>query len=128
MKKKIVWFNTLAVIMVLGIALAGCATVEKSNAQDTQQMLAAAGFKMKLADTPEKLAHLKTLTQRKVVPHDQDGKPVYIYADAEFCRCLYAGDEDAYDRYEKMTVRQNIAEMNEAGAMNWGMWGPWGWR
>jgi hypothetical protein len=87
-------------------------------------MLAAAGFKMKFADTPEKLAHLKTLTQRKVVPQDQDGKPVYIYADAEFCRCLYGGDEAAYDRYEKMVVSENVAEMNEAGAMNWGMWGP----
>lgn len=128
MKNRFEWLKCLAVIMVFGIALAGCATVEKSNAQDTQQMLAAAGFKMKLADTPEKLAHLKTMTQRKVVPHDQDGRPVYIYADAEFCKCLYAGDEAAYDGFEKMTVRQNIAEMNEAGAMNWGMWGPWGMR
>jgi hypothetical protein len=127
MKEKILWLKFVAVILASGIALAGCAAVEKSNAQDTQQMLAAAGFKMKLADTPEKLAHLKTLTQRKVVPHEQDGKPVYIYADAEFCRCLYAGDEEAYDRYEKMVVSENVAEMNEAGAMNWGMGGYWGW-
>ncbi|CAB1079527.1 hypothetical protein D1AOALGA4SA_7237 [Olavius algarvensis Delta 1 endosymbiont] len=127
MKERIAWLKSIAVFTVLSIALAGCASIEKSNATDAQQMLAAAGFKMKLADTPEKLAHLKTLTQRKVVPHDKDGKPVYIYADAEFCRCLYAGDEDAYDRYEKMVVRENVAEMNEAAEMNWGMWGPGMW-
>jgi len=41
--------------------------MEKSEATDTEQLLAAAGFKMKPADTPERLAHLKTLTQLKVV-------------------------------------------------------------
>lgn len=129
MKARKTGLRSIVVITALGIALAGCASIEKSRATDTEQKLAAAGFKMKVADSPEKLAHLKTLTQRKVVPHDKDGKPAYIYADAEFCMCLYAGGEAAYDRYEKMVVRQNIAEMNEAASMDWGMWGPWngGW-
>jgi hypothetical protein len=84
---------------------------------------------MKLADTPEKLAHLKTLTQLKVVPHDRNGKMYYVYADAADCQCLYAGNQEAYQRYENLTVKQNIAEMNEAASMDWGMWGPWepGW-
>ena len=112
--------------MVFGVALAGCAAMQKSEATDTEQLLAAAGFIMKSADTPEKLAHLKTLTQLKVVPHDRDGKVHFVYADAAYCQCLYAGNQEAYQRYENLTVKQNIAQMNEDAMMNWGMRGPWG--
>ena len=129
MKDRMTGLKSIAAIMVLGIALAGCAAIEKSEATDTEQLLAAAGFKMKLADTPEKIAHLKTLTQLKVVPHDRNGKMYYVYADAADCQCLYAGNQEAYQRYENLAVKQNIAQMNEAASMDWGMWGPWepGW-
>jgi hypothetical protein len=129
MKDRITWLKSMAVIAVLGIALAGCAAMEKREAVDTERLLAAAGFKMKLADTPERLAHLKTLTQLKVVPHDRNGKLYYVYADAAGCQCLYAGNPADYQRYENLAVKQNIAQMNEAASMDWGMWGPWepGW-
>jgi hypothetical protein len=129
MKKKIVWLKFIAVITVLGIVLAGCAAVQKSESTDTEQMLAAAGFNMRPADTPEKLAHLKTLTQRKLISHERDGKVYFVYADADNCKCLYAGNQENYQSYEKLSVKQNIAEMNEAAPMDWGMWGPWdeGW-
>jgi len=126
MKDRMTWLKSMAIITVLSIALAGCAAMEKSEATNTEQLLAAAGFKMKLADTPERLAHLKTLTQRKVVPHDRNGKMYYVYADAADCQCLYAGNQEAYQRFENLAVKQNIAQMNEAASMDWGMWGPWG--
>ena len=124
MKERRIWLKSVAVIMVLGMALAGCAAIKKSDTTNTEQLLAAAGFKMQPADTPEKLAHLKTLTQRKVVPHDKDGKTVYIFADAEYCKCLYAGNQESNQRYQSLLVKQNIAEMNEDASMDWGMWGP----
>ncbi|MEJ2474113.1 MAG: hypothetical protein P8Y74_09535 [Desulfobacterales bacterium] len=126
MKSQMTWLKSMGIITVLSIALAGCAAMKKSEATDTEQLLAAAGFKMKLADTPERLAHLKTLTQLKVVPHDRNGKMYYVYADAAYCQCLYAGNQEAYQRYENLAVKQNIAQMNEAASMDWGMWGPWG--
>jgi len=129
LKSRMTWLKYMGIITVLSIALAGCAAMKKSEATDTEQLLAAAGFKMKLADTPERLAHLKTLTQLKVVPHDRNGKMYYVYADAADCQCLYAGNQEAYQRYENLAVKQNIAQMNEAASMDWGMWGPWepGW-
>ena len=129
MKKKIAWLKSIAVITVLGIALAGCAAVQKSEATDTEQLLAAAGFKMRPADTPEKLAHLQTLTQRKLISHERDGKVYFVYADADNCKCLYAGNQENYQRYQSLSVKKNIAEMNAAAPMDWGMWGPWdeGW-
>lgn len=126
MKERLAWLKPVAVITVLGIALTGCASMEKSKATDTEQLLAAAGFKMKLADSPEKLAHLNTLTQRKVVTHERNGKNYYVYADADYCKCLYAGNQENYQRFEKLLVKQNIAEMNADASMDWGRWGPWG--
>ena len=126
MKERKAWLKSIAVITALGIALAGCAAIQKSDSTNTEQMLAAAGFKMKLADTPAKLAHLNTLTQRKVVPHDSDGKMYYVYADAEYCKCIYAGNQENNQRYQSLLVKQNIAEMNEDAPMDWGMWGPAG--
>ncbi len=116
----------VATFAVLIFAAAGCSSIEKQETQSTEQMLAAAGFQMRLADTPQKLEHLKTLTQHKLVRHDKDGDAVYVYADATDCQCLYVGNQVAYGEYEKLDIRQNTAEMNEAASMDWGMWGPMG--
>jgi hypothetical protein len=55
--------SAVVVAVVLGLS-SGCATIRRHDTLQTEQMLAAAGFHMKLADTPEKLAHLQTLTRR----------------------------------------------------------------
>ncbi|MFZ0258081.1 MAG: hypothetical protein WAN46_21140 [Gammaproteobacteria bacterium] len=112
---------------VLGLPLlvllySGCATTEKDNAMDTERTLAAAGFRMKTANTSEQRAHLQTLTQRKLVKHEKDGQPVWIYADATYCNCLYAGNEKAYQEYSKLSIQQEVAEENEDAAMDWELW------
>ena len=107
----------------------GCA----ASAVDTERLLAAAGFQMRLADTPERMAHLSTMTQRQLVPEMQDGSLRYVYADDKYCKCVYVGTEKAYQRYERFALKQRVAnsqleaaQMNEDASMNWGMWGPWG--
>lgn len=124
----------IAIAAAVAASLAACATIEASRAEDTEQLLAAAGFRMKPADTPEKLAHVQSLTQHKLVPHSNDGAILYVYADATTCRCVYAGSEEAYQRYQQLALQRQMAadqriaaEMNEDAAMNWGMWGtgPW---
>ncbi len=62
--------SAVVVAVILGLS-SGCATIRRHSTLETEQMLSAAGFHMKLADTPEKLAHLQTLTQRRLVPHRQ---------------------------------------------------------
>ena len=124
----------IVIVTVLGLAMGGCAAIRNKQAMDTERVLAAAGFQIRLADTPQKLAHLQTLTQRKLVPHQQDGEVRYVYADASACKCLYMGSQEAYQRYQNLAVQRELAqqqvtaaEMNEDAAMNWGMWG-WGGR
>jgi hypothetical protein len=57
--------SAVGVAVVLGLS-SECATIRRHDTLQTEQMLSAAGFHMKLADTPEKLAHLQTLTPRRL--------------------------------------------------------------
>jgi len=123
---------TTGVVAVLVVALlAGCTAIEKKDARQTESILAAAGFQMKPADTPDRVAHLQLLRPLKLVPHDRDGKLVYVYADPKACKCIWVGDQAAYQRFQQLALQQQIAQeqmmtaqMNEDAAMNWGLWGP----
>lgn len=125
-------WRVLASSAALALTLAGCQALEQEEAKSTEQLLAAANFQIKQADTPQRMTHLETLTQRKLVPHDQDGQIRYVYADADGCKCLYVGDEADYDAYQKLAAQQRIADeeqeaatLSVGGPMDWGMWGPW---
>ena len=119
----------LAISFLVGVFGFGCA----SEVMDTERLLAAAGFQMRLADSPEREAQVAKLSQRKLVPHSQNGSLRYVYADSKYCKCVYVGTEEAYQRYERFALKQRIAntqlqaaQMNADASMNWGMWGPWG--
>lgn len=109
-----------------GVPLGGCAAIQQSQAMDTERALAASGFQMKMADSPQKLAKLQALPQRKLFPQTIDGEVRYVYADATYCKCVYAGSEKSYQNYAKLEEQKEIAETNEMAAMDWGAWGPWG--
>jgi hypothetical protein len=116
-------------ILLSGL-LASCAMMEAQQTKDTEQLLSAAGFKMKLADSPAMMAHLKTLTQHKIVPHQKDGTVYYIYADAATCQCFYWGRDKSYQRFMQLQEQQNIAneermtaEMNEQEYIDWNTMG-----
>ncbi len=105
--------------------LASCQAIKNEEAQSTEQVLEAAGFHMKEATTPQQLANLEALTQRKIVIHDQNGQTRYVYADADGCKCVYVGSEKNYDEFQKLSIKQEIAQDNLDASMDWGMWGPW---
>lgn len=124
-------------LMLLTIGAAAtcfaCASIQKSEAIKTERMLAAAGFQMRLADTPQKLAMIQPMPQRKLAPHEKDGKTFFLYADALECKCVYAGTQQAYQRFQRLATEQDLADqeemtasMNEEAAMDWDAWGTWG--
>jgi hypothetical protein len=123
---------TLVLLVGLIVAFGACAAMENQEAAKVERTLAAAGFQVKFANTQAKMDHLKTMTQRTLFPTQRDGEVYYMYADATNCNCLYVGTENAYQRYQKLAIQQqivqnqrNAAEMNQMSSMNWGMWGPW---
>jgi hypothetical protein len=98
----------------------------------TEQLLASAGFQKKVADSPEKLAHLETLTPaRKLLTHRQDGHLYYVYADPETCKCLYVGTAAQYQlALEKRLESDQLEAMQEHlddDAVIWNLWAPWPW-
>lgn len=96
----------------------------------TEELLAAAGFEKKVADSPEKLAHLETLTPaRKLVTHERDGHLYYVYADPETCKCLYVGTAAQYElALEKRRESEELVAMQQHvddDAVIWTLWAPW---
>ena len=96
----------------------------------TEQLLAGVGFQKKIADTPEKLAHLGTLTPaRRLVAHRRDGQLYYVYADPAMCKCLYVGTPAQYQRVlEKRLANEQLVAQQELlneDAVIWALWAPW---
>ena len=124
---------TLTVALMWAVALAGCAALQTSQTESTEQLLSASGFRLKLANTPARQAHLKTLMPRKLVPYERKGKIYYFFADPANNR-MYVGDEQAYQNFQTLAVAKQIAQeqanaaaMNAEADMDWDMWGPDPW-
>src|SRR5213594_4790209 len=125
--------TVLSVALAAATMLAGCATIRGSEARSTEQLLAAAGFVMRHADTAERQQRLAARPPYRLESHTKDGKVVYTYADPDGCKCLYVGGSKEYSEYQRLQVQHQIAAAQAWAAqeaqMDWGMWGPWGlWR
>jgi len=99
---------TVVLIITAG-SLMNCSSTRQTRRElppaEIEGMLVTAGFQKNLADTPEKMEKVMGLTQRMVVPHLEDGKVYYVYADATVCECVYVGDELDYERFKSMIGR-----------------------
>jgi len=101
------------------LALSGCAESAAHRASRIEPMLAAAGFRMRPADTSAKVDDLKSRTQLKVRYTLHDGRPRYWFADPVVCDCLYVGNEADYQRYEQLRIEQRASqEEAQAAALN----------
>ena len=126
-KGRTVLSGALAAAMVL----TGCATMRRSEARSTEELLAAAGFVMRPADTAERQQRLAARPPYRLESHAKDGKVVYTYADPNGCVCLYVGGPKEYSEYQHLRLQRQIAADEAWGAhaadMDWDMWGPWLW-
>src|ERR1700732_5361607 len=110
MRETMRWTTLILPLVALGLSVTGCATIRAHQTAETEQILSAAGFQVQPADTPEKLAHLQTLTPWTALRDGRDGQPQYVYADPETCKCLYVGDEQRYQKYQKLSLQKKIAD------------------
>ena len=121
---------SLVLALALALLMGGCAAMRQDEAKKTDDLLAAAGFKVRPADTPEKLAHLKAMQPLKLSMRTKDGRVIYSYADPYDCQCVYVGGPEEYQRLARQQVaaeRLYAAEMANDEATDWGMWGPYWW-
>jgi hypothetical protein len=111
------------------LALAACVTPQQQVAQK-EDLLAAAGFQVRAADTPQRAAAMRTLPPNRFVTRIVNGQPVYQYADPLICRCVYFGTQQNWDAYRQEVFAKQLADENQMTAiMNQSAWewGPWGW-
>ncbi len=97
--------SALAFMLTL---LAGCATPQE--VQNRENILAGAGFNTRPADTPQRLAMLRTLPSHRFVHQVRNGHDVWIYADPTICRCLYVGSEQAWQAYRAKMFQSRAEE------------------
>jgi hypothetical protein len=123
------------ILICTALALAACAQAINNK----EDLLLAAGFSYRPANTPQTAASLKALPKHRFVHQVRNGQSVWIYADPSICGCLYAGNDAAYQRYRQEVFQKQIADeetqaalANEnaaieqnAIAFDWGVWGPW---
>jgi hypothetical protein len=125
-------------LTVMILVLGACAAIQGEQSKSTEELLAAAGFQIVAADTPDEMNMLNSLTPNKVQFSVRDNKPLYWYADPYNCKCVWTGDQAAYDRYEKLVYESNLVDEEQEAAMmaeqaefGPGLWGwaggPWGW-
>jgi hypothetical protein len=123
---------------VAGALLLCCAACASTAVEDTEQMLSAAGFQMRVADAPGKQAQMAALPPHRLVAQRLDtggGESTgYVYADPDRCHCLYVGDPRAYQTFQRLAFQKRIAdeqlraaEMQQNAALDWNVWGPGFW-
>jgi len=126
------WRAGLVFATVIGVSC--WAVVRRQEARETGDLLVAAGFRAKPADTLERTQQLDAVPALKIVSQSKDGRAVYHYADPYSCECLYVGDDTAYGQYKRLALQKQLteerlqaAEAEEAAAIDWDLWGPWWW-
>lgn len=113
--------------------LTGCAAIQRAEHKSNEQMLAAAGFRVIPANTPQRqqsLASLKPYTIHRTIRGNQ---VFYVYPDTKN-NFAYIGDQAAYSKYQNLIVQQQISDQNMMAAQMinmpgpgvWPGWGYWG--
>jgi len=138
MRKTTVWRITAAWLIIFCFGLAGCAGMQGQQAQQTkttEELLSAAGFQQIFPTTAKLKARLQAMPQKQIFMASRGSKLFYVYADANGCGCLYAGNQQQYQTFQQLAAQYKMAamqvaaaEMNEAAAWDWGEWGeagPW---
>jgi len=125
--------NPVLALVAACALLSACATPQQI-VQNREDLLAAAGFTIRPANTPQRQDLLRTLPPNRFVQRVRGDRVIYLYADPLVCACLYIGDQAAYGRYRQEVFQRRIAndqllaaQMNQNAAWEWGPWGPGWW-
>ncbi len=99
----------IRIVVWLPLLASACATPQERVA-DREDRLAAAGFRARPADTPQREALLQQLPPQRFVVRTVRGRSLYVYADPLVCGCLYVGSEASYDLYRQQVFQHRLAD------------------
>ena len=89
----------IAAFLIFGLAGGGADAGQEGKDMRLEDM----GFVMRSADTPARIERLRLLPPRKFVARIKDGRRYYLYADPDYCQCVFVGDELAMKNYRNLT-------------------------
>src|ERR1700722_5020338 len=102
-------------IAAFSAALAGCGSIQppprppERQPEQIEPMLSAAGFRMLPADTPERQKQLESLLPMQVLYYvGKTGTLHYYMADPFYCKCMYIGSEENYQKHESLKHTQQL--------------------
>jgi len=94
-------FRSAHLFAVVAFGLFGDAVA----AQEARDMkLEDVGFVMRPANTPQQLARLRLLPPRTFIARIRDGRRYYIYADPDYCQCVFLGGEMAMRNFRDLAM------------------------
>src|SRR5256886_15599374 len=99
----------LSGVLAAAMLLTGCATIRSSEARSTEQLLAAAGFVMRPADTAERQQRLAARPPYRLERHAQDGNAVYTYAHPRTCKGPYVGGAQGASGVQPLQLARSVA-------------------
>jgi len=119
-------------VSLMALALGACVS-QNTRVSQKEDALLAAGFVIRLANSPERVDMLRRLPPHQFVRRANGDVIHYIYADPLVCNCLYVGTQQAYGQYKQQQLQQKLADEQMMTAQtysdatwNWNAWGPWG--
>lgn len=122
----------LTLIAVCALTLStGCTLFNQMGSASDEQLLTAAGFQSRPAQTAQQQNLLKTLTPYQVNTRTRGNITYYVYPDPKR-NLVFIGGPVQYQKYSKLAVQQGIAEDQMAAAAETqmlsydevGMWDP----
>ena len=69
------------------------------------------GFVMRPANTPQQIERLRLLPPRTFVARSKDGRRYYLYADPDYCRCVFVGNELAMKNFQALMAPSSAPPM-----------------
>jgi len=96
-------------VIALIVGLSGGAV--EAGQEGTDMRLEDMGFTMRPANTPEQMERLRLLPARKFVARTKDGGRYYLYADPDYCRCIFVGNELAMKDYRALSAPSSAPPM-----------------
>src|SRR5262245_2747859 len=99
--------NSLMIVAIVAIvaAVMSCASPNR-----TENMLAAAGFKIVPATTPQQQRQLETLATGRISVVSRKGQVYFVYPDSAHNQ-LYVGRNAQYDAYQNFLLDQQQAKV-----------------
>ncbi len=126
--KQLLRYSWIIVAAALLTFVAGCATTNAPS----ENLLAAAGFQQRTADTPKKQEVLKSLPKNQLTLITWKGKNYYVQPDSTNPNIAWVGSPAEFQAYQQLRLAKQLsnenlmaAQMNQASMMTWGgAWGP----